>query len=125
MKTNKLLVLLFCCLVLIFCACSDGKNAADSALAQSDLRLTGDVQNELYLSGYGEYEVAQIEKDGQKLTVIPMTALLEAAVVNGKGDISVFSAAPDGVMAEIPYEQMNICYLNFSADKGWECVAPN
>lgn len=125
MKTNKLLILLFCCLLLIFCACSDGKNAADNALAQSDLRLTGDVQNELYLSGYGEYETAQIEKDGQKLTVIPMTALLEAAVVNGKGDISVFFAAPDGVMAEIPYEQMNICYLNFSADKGWECVAPN
>ena len=87
------------------------------------LMVAGDVINMLTLSQLGPYEALELEADGGIITCIRVADILADAEVSGEIQ-SVFFSAIDGIMAEIPYEQIDSCYLTLTAENGWECVAP-
>lgn len=87
------------------------------------LMVAGDVINMLTLSQLGTYEALELEADGGIITCIRVADVLEDAEVSGEIQ-SVFFSAIDGIMAEIPYEQIDSCYLTLTTENGWECVAP-
>ena len=117
------IVLLISVGIILFNACA-ANNDSQSAAGFSQLTVTGDVANELELSSFGDYSTQRITYDENKVTAIELSAVLADAEPQGVG-ISIVLSAPDGVMAKIPYSDIDEeCLLLLTADKGWVFYSP-
>ncbi len=92
---------------------------------RSPITITGDVETEITLTDFSDYETTTVEKDGENFPAIPLINVLNEAVPLGS-EIKVIFHSPDGVMAEISKDDIDesiLLYWNETA--GFSISAPN
>lgn len=110
-------------LLLLVPLCFAGCSKETGALPEP-LRITGDVVLELFITADSDFETVEILDGGSKKRCIPMPELLSSAKISGEIE-SVYFCSPDGVIANIPFEQMDRIFIARGAGGGWECIAPD
>ncbi len=97
----------------------------DDVLSSSSFKVTGDVANEVVIDSFEGIETTKIIVDEEKYTGIKLSELLKNAEPIGN-DFSIFISAPDGVMAEIYYEDVaDDSIIFFSKETGWTFDSPS
>lgn len=118
MRAIKFSALLLCVMLALGCSKKPDTKAYTAAVIPT-LNVTGDVANELEITSYEGYADTVITWNEQQIKCIKLLDVLDAASVRGK-DITLFFSGSDGVMAEIPIDEMNEnCYMALIDDLGW------
>lgn len=107
--------------LLVFTSCAEAAKTGSphSAAVAPVLKVTGDVKNEIELADFGAYPVKYISYHDEAVPAIEVLAVLEDAAPEGK-NLSVFFSSPDGVMAEIPYPELDSdSVLLLTDENGW------
>lgn len=123
MKKNYLISLLLAILLLISTACT-GKDVYTAAVIPS-LTITGDVGQEITLSGYEGFESVTITYNSETIRVLPLWQVLQAAgQVND--DATICFTAPDGIMSVINASELKgSSYLYLGSEYGWQFISEN
>lgn len=125
-KTTKFFLLTICILlstVVLFTSC-EVKNSLSFNLTDEffTLKVTGDVEEELTISGYGEFKTQNVKIKDVNYKGIELSDLLEKA---GAKSGSVILSGYDGVMAEISIDDVDEnCFLSIT-EKGWQFHSEN
>ena len=121
MRRNRLIAaaLLLITAVFILTSCSLSGTELNAASKTPELTITGDVENELLLQGFVDYDVVQTNYNNEEIPSLQLLSVLQDAVPAGSG-ISLFFSSPDGVMAQIPLSEIDEgCVLLLTDDNGW------
>ncbi len=109
--------------VLVYSLFAGGNNS--ETLAASSFRITGDVENEIIIENFEGYEIREVVNEEETYNAISLVELLEKANPLGS-EVSIFIAAPDGVMAEIKIEEVaEDSLVYFSRENAWSFNSPS
>jgi len=122
-KAARAALLLYLGMLLPLFASACGTTKTGSSSYMPTVVVTGDVANEITLSNLDAYPLHTVQQDGKDLSCVQLSDVFQTAQVQGEL-LSVYFSSPDGVMASMPLDQAQNCYLTF-ANTGWTLVAPN
>lgn len=120
---NLLRFLVLCTILHLSGGCSAQSAVSLNSPRDRTLIITGDVQNEVIVTNYEGWVISKLQYKGESQEVIPLLPLLVEAGITGEGN-TVFFSAPDGVIAELPLEEISeFCYLRLTDEYGWQFIS--
>ena len=127
-KDKKLMIILAITIILAIACIVMGfylNKSFSNKLAATEFKVTGDVTNELRLQNFDDFKTVKIKVDEESYEGVKLADLLKKAAPQGES-IAIYLSAPDGVRAEIEYEQIfHDSVVYFSKEYGFTFNSPS